>query len=280
MGAKPHNEKWFFECKRHTKSGVAVEDLNTKVAWADAENPDHLVFITSGHFTAPCIRWIKEITSKKQYRFHTINGAYLKRLITTIPRIYYKYFSSPKERLFLESKSNWLIHNLMPSKETVSLLFDDINFDLLTDSDKCHLMYYLYNESPWYFDEDKQRSIGSKIEDVVKKLKLTLRNSTSNVPTFLNRKNILLTSTKVGTGRFHENDDENCITAELTLQKGTGKVSAQYFLFTDASSVAIEFLLIKSSDFCAEISYIDDYTQQYSDDIMDLLMTSFESYNG
>lgn len=31
--------KWFFECK-HYSAGVAPEELNSKIAWADAEKPN------------------------------------------------------------------------------------------------------------------------------------------------------------------------------------------------------------------------------------------------
>lgn len=265
-----YSEKWFFECKRHA-TGVSVEDLNTKILWADAMKPDHLVFITSSHFTTQCLRWIESITPNKMYRLHTINGAYLKRLIAKTPKIYNKYFTTPIERLFLESKNNWLIHNILPSRDTVSLLFDSIHYESLTNADKCHLLYYIYNESPLYLDEEKQSALPIEIEKVTKKLKETLKRLTSNVPAFLDRKEMVLTSKNLRVGTFSKNEDEFCISAELTIKREEGVVFAQYFLCSDASTEAVEFLLIKSSDFCAETSFISNYSQQYSDGIFELL---------
>src|SRR5437016_10260108 len=44
-----HNEEtWFFECKHH-KTGISPDQLNGKIAWADAEKPKHLVFIVSSY---------------------------------------------------------------------------------------------------------------------------------------------------------------------------------------------------------------------------------------
>lgn len=53
-------EKWFFECK-HYKKGVPPEELNSKIAWADSEKPQHLVFMISSHLTNACRNWLKLI---------------------------------------------------------------------------------------------------------------------------------------------------------------------------------------------------------------------------
>ena len=45
-----YDEKWFVECKRWTV-GVPITELDTKIAWADAERPKHLVIIVSSHIT-------------------------------------------------------------------------------------------------------------------------------------------------------------------------------------------------------------------------------------
>ena len=41
---EPFEETWFFECKKYER-GVPPESLHSKIAWADAERPKHLVFI-------------------------------------------------------------------------------------------------------------------------------------------------------------------------------------------------------------------------------------------
>jgi hypothetical protein len=39
---KHYDDRWFVECKLYT-GGVPVEGLAAKVAWAEAERPDHLL---------------------------------------------------------------------------------------------------------------------------------------------------------------------------------------------------------------------------------------------
>jgi HJR/Mrr/RecB family endonuclease len=48
---KHYDDRWFVECKRYT-GGVPVEELASKVAWAEAEKPAHFLIITkSDHMT-------------------------------------------------------------------------------------------------------------------------------------------------------------------------------------------------------------------------------------
>ena len=56
--------KWFFECKHYTK-GVPPADLNSKIAWADAENPRYLVFFISSYITTGARTWLEKISSSK-----------------------------------------------------------------------------------------------------------------------------------------------------------------------------------------------------------------------
>src|SRR6266498_2437335 len=46
----PYNERWFIECKHYSK-GVPPEELNSKITWADAEKPQHLLIITSSYIS-------------------------------------------------------------------------------------------------------------------------------------------------------------------------------------------------------------------------------------
>ena len=68
-----YDEKWFFECKRY-ESGVPVEQLNSKIAWADAEKPKHLVFLVSSHLSNNSRAWLEKISQDKYYLVHLIEG--------------------------------------------------------------------------------------------------------------------------------------------------------------------------------------------------------------
>ena len=61
IGAYP--EEWFFECKRY-ENAVPPEKLNSKIAWADAENPQHLVFFISSYLSNNARTWIEEDSYK------------------------------------------------------------------------------------------------------------------------------------------------------------------------------------------------------------------------
>ena len=56
-----YSEKWFFECKRY-ENAVSPEKLNSKIARADAENPQHLVFFISSYLSNNARTWIEKWT--------------------------------------------------------------------------------------------------------------------------------------------------------------------------------------------------------------------------
>lgn len=60
--------KWFFECKHYNSGGVPPNDINSKITWADAENPDYLVFVLSSYLTNGARTWLEKIESKKNIK--------------------------------------------------------------------------------------------------------------------------------------------------------------------------------------------------------------------
>ncbi|WP_444911079.1 restriction endonuclease [Microbulbifer sp. PAAF003] len=79
-------ETWFFECKRYS-NGVPPEPLNSKIAWADAENPDHLVFLISSHLTNNARTWIDKIAHVKPYKIHILEGDQITRAVLSNPQV-------------------------------------------------------------------------------------------------------------------------------------------------------------------------------------------------
>lgn len=61
-------ESWFFECKRY-KNAVSQDVLNSKISWADAEQPDHLVFIISSYLSNNTRTWLDKIAKQKNIVF-------------------------------------------------------------------------------------------------------------------------------------------------------------------------------------------------------------------
>jgi len=121
----PYPEKWFFECKRY-ENAVSPEKLNSKIAWADAENPQHLVFFISSYLSNNARTWIEKIAINKSYAIHILEGKGLKRIILGFPEIVNNHFRDSYSKLLLEHRKNWLIHNIMPEPETIFLLVKNL----------------------------------------------------------------------------------------------------------------------------------------------------------
>jgi len=109
----PFDELWFFECKRY-HSGVAPAQLNSKIAWADAEKPKHLVFFVSSYITNSARDWLQKISAGKFYQTHLIEGQQIKKLVTDSNLIISKYFSTELQRLLLSSYVAWVEQSIIP----------------------------------------------------------------------------------------------------------------------------------------------------------------------
>jgi len=99
-----YTEKWFVECKRHS-TGINVTDLDTKIAWANAERPKHLVFITSSYLTNNTRVWLEKIIDlqKPFYKIHCIEGKALKNFLIAFQEITAKYFGDKYSKLLILS---------------------------------------------------------------------------------------------------------------------------------------------------------------------------------
>lgn len=140
-------EKYFFECK-HYKNGISPEILNSKLAWADAENPDHLVIFVSSHLTTPCRRFLEKIKTRKSYKIHTIEGVKLKELIEKNAAFIYR-FDLDNDRPYIvgEIINEYKEFYDLPNMSKVTLAISSINLyklalvDLIALSQICMLCY-------------------------------------------------------------------------------------------------------------------------------------------
>jgi Restriction endonuclease len=119
----PFDEHWFFECK-HYEAGVPPVELNSKIAWADAEKPKHFVFFVSSYITTPARTWLDAIRRDKFYRIHLIEGKQLQHLIVGFDRLVVRHFSSDNQKLMQEAQRAWVIHNLIPEPGLLRALAD------------------------------------------------------------------------------------------------------------------------------------------------------------
>lgn len=81
-------QTWFVECKHHSIANpLSVADLQTKIAWADAEQPDYLLIITTSYLTPDTKDWVEKISKQKRFRIRYWEGTYLTELVEQYPRL-------------------------------------------------------------------------------------------------------------------------------------------------------------------------------------------------
>lgn len=110
---EPFEEVWFFECKRY-EGGVPPEALHSKIVWADAERPKHLVFFVSSYITNGARTWLESIGRDKPYRVHLIEGKQLQHLLSRSRNLIARHFASDVQQLIQQAHRAWILHNLVP----------------------------------------------------------------------------------------------------------------------------------------------------------------------
>jgi hypothetical protein len=61
-------DAWFVDCKHYSKA-VPPTELQNALAWADAESPNVLLFITSGFFSNPAKEYLEKYKQNRKPRF-------------------------------------------------------------------------------------------------------------------------------------------------------------------------------------------------------------------
>jgi len=85
------SSEWHFECKRYSNA-IEVADLNSKIAWADANKPDVLVIVSNANISNHTRGWLDTIAKDKPYDIHKWDDIeFFKRLLNQ-PSIIEGYF--------------------------------------------------------------------------------------------------------------------------------------------------------------------------------------------
>jgi hypothetical protein len=139
-------QKWFFECK-HYSAGVPPADLNSKIAWADAEQPNFLVFFVSSYITTSARDWLEKIFTQKKYKILLVEGPDLKNRIVQYSDLVERYFSENKyEKLFKDMKDYKIKFNINPSYEILKEIIENINLDKLDKEDLGFIILNFYEQ--------------------------------------------------------------------------------------------------------------------------------------
>lgn len=134
-----YEEKWFFEAK-HYSGGVPPSEFESKFAWANAERPQHLVFLLSTHITNPADTYFERRTSSFEYRSHLVQGNELKEILTMFPDLIreFRLTSSHIDYISL-IKEDWILDSKIPHWNKVVTALQLSDFKLLAIEEKLFL---------------------------------------------------------------------------------------------------------------------------------------------
>lgn len=268
-----YSEYYFFECKKYEK-GVSPEKLNSKIAWADAEKPNHLVFFISSYISNNCRVWLCKIEKTKSYKIHIIEGEALKKLISQHQDLVTKYFINNKYLNLLHDTINkWIIHDLTPNFDTYNYLLGNLNLSELTLKHQVFLysLYFTFyskleeleNEAYHGFD------ISSELNELADNIKI---NSNSEI-------SVLKTKSKIealkdeGYLDFETDKKYDFIASEISIYNSDiNKYKTANYLFKRINkNEAIEVLLYHNSDLEFKIRYIENYNFEHYKEVVNLI---------
>ncbi len=142
--------KWFFECKRYT-GGVPVEELTSKIAWADAEKPDYLVFFVTSYITTTAKNWLDKIRKDKFYKILIVEGEELKVRLIEFPDLVERFFETNRyQKLFADIKNHWFGYAVNPSYESLVELSSHLEPANLTINELGFLFVSMYKQYGYF----------------------------------------------------------------------------------------------------------------------------------
>ncbi|MCV9385364.1 restriction endonuclease [Reichenbachiella ulvae] len=262
-----YKDKFFIECK-HFTGGVPPEKLYSKIAWADAEKPNHLVLILTSHLTNSARTWLERIEKDKSYKIHLIEGHQIKKLISQHDDLIKKYFlKNDSIELLNEIKKNWLIHNLVPSFSTWIYIFENLEMQVLTMTDKVFL-YLIYYSNYSKMEELENRVYhGIEVESIITELEQEfLKNGREQASLLANLKDIdTLSDEGALVEQFDEEVHYDFMTTEMLINsKDRNNYRLAIYCFKRLKdNMAIELLMDHNSNFDFQIRLINPYTFEH-----------------
>ena len=271
------SELWYFECKRYT-GAVASADLLSKIAWAEARNPDHLVLITSSHLSNSCLNWLEQYkrNNSKPYRIHVINGRALRRLVCDQPKVYEQFFGDLYYQVLTEAKANWLLHDSPPSADLMFKLANNATLSLFSSEDIGFIFYFSCMTHTQWPQWNATR------EEPVESLRLTWENMTNSQPFDLGVESAKFEGSfawesadevsRFGFGGSYEDDGFIYFFGRVEFARQKSQVaSADFVVARRESGELIEVVLPRSSAFSAMLRLSEGTTEVDMNKIVDEL---------
>jgi Restriction endonuclease len=262
-----YDEKWFFECKCQ-KKGISPEIINSKIAWADAEKPHHFVIFTSSYLSNNTRTWLDKIGRDKPYFIHSIEGKELTSILLQFPDLVGNYFIDQYTKVLLDSRKNWLIHDLLPDLDTLSLIMKNINFDKLSVEELAFLWCagkvrtseideWPDNSEPFYMDV--------LFQDIA-------HFANTAEPLIEQDKEILIESSAFGSIPW-EVTYPKCSVARLVLNATSKPRKALYTFVIDNEGEGIEVITEASGDFPTRVRHIKQNAKEERKKAFEILYT-------
>lgn len=245
-----YKEKWFFECKRYTK-GVPPDQLNSKIAWADAEKPKHLVFFISSYLTSGARTWLEKLENDKFYKIHTIEEKQLKKLVLSKPRLIREYFSSDLQKLMRDSIRSWVLHNIVPEPQLIRTLSESEEADQFSIEE----LAFLWNAAKYRFEEVALNMEDSFEASIDWMFRLLANNANVNMPVLNISDSLCLLDEREGSSSF-DLVYNKIYSAEVAFLVEGSETIALYSFVRDNDGEGIEVLVEQNSSLTCYIRHI------------------------
>lgn len=265
--------KWFFECKHYT-AGVPPEHLNSKIAWADAEQPAVLVIFVSSYITTAARTWLEAIRAQKNYKIVIIEGEQLKARLLTFPDMIERFFATNRfEEFFLQIKTHWFRHRILPSFEVIRELSANLDLAKLEINDIAFLIITFYKQYGNF--EARDDFYGDFTEDIILPLLTRLKDYSSEeqLEKFNEYENSYGYLDGMGFIDDYEVDEISGVTFqfyELHLNKDKSsehwKIGFYLFIKGDKKD-AFEIFSIDDSDFSSYAKYYNKFLPENISDL-------------
>lgn len=261
-----YEEKWFFECKRY-EEGVPPAELNSKIAWADAERPNHLAILTTSHLTNGSHTWLEKIKPQKPYAIHVVDGKALRRLFSVYPDIVSRHFIDGLRKLLLDARRTWLVHNIIPEAETLRAFAQGLQLEKLSPEElaflwssaklRCDDVVRLIEDSePFYFDP-----VFDSLADA----------ANTERPVVSADDDFDVVHVEVGSCDWEQMHPRHTV-AELVLGATSHPRLALYSFVTSTEGDGLEVLVEATGDYTTRIRYIESGALAVEKEVMQLLM--------
>lgn len=262
----PYVEKWFFECKRHSK-GISPEVLNFKIAWADVEKPNHFVVLTSSYITDGARLWLEKMAPHKSYSIHIVDGKALKRLFSQKHDIAARYFANKEAQLLIDARKTWLMHSIVPDPEIISLLAKKIDNKRMLPDELAFLWCaakYKASEMEAWIEEHEPVYMDPIFECLAPQINALEILGHSN-------KDFIVETFSVGDTKW-ERAYKNYIAASLVLNASTKPRRALYAYVSSNENEGLEVVVEASSNFATRIYHTKSNARIVHKNIIDIFV--------